>query len=630
MVNRQLLWMKTFRFILALGCLLIVAAILWYLALRGRPRPVEPVGPESIPGEKVIRQEGIEHFDIKGERIIQVKAAQHYAGQNGRYYLEGGVELRAFDRDSGRERILRGERITYDRDWNEILVEGRASIEQEGWKIESSLLRYRKEPEMVSTESGGCFASPKIRGEAKKLSYAMGARSLRLEEDVELEFRDEATAGDFLGVQARAFEYSRVERRGQAWGGATFFLGQNRGQAERLSFEVTEGEESIARIELRGKAMAFLVSDATVQEIKEEFPVVVAKEREIQAETVVLTPFPDSHHLQALQAEGSCFLKSVAEDGAVVLIRALSARAYFDPQGRVQEFLALGQASLEERSGDATLKRKLEGESIRVDEQGARIAVLASRQGEARLESPESEIISRTIVSASRGEIIEATEEVRLVLKARPEKEGSLGFFGRQKPIFATAGRMRFERGTNRFLFRESVRLWQDRNVIMAEELTVDEETGEMTGRGKSRAVFFASSRKEEKEERIDVGGEKMGFDSQTSLLTFEGEGWVRTARVSLGGERLVLSLAQGKAEVLTVEARGRVTVRDSLRESQSEVALYVLEKDTLVLTGNPVVRDKSRGVVRGDKLTFALGDDRIFVENKEKERSTTVIKRDQ
>ena len=38
-----------------------------------------------------------------------------------------------------------------------------------------------------------------------------------------------------------------------------------------------------------------------------------------------------------------------------------------------------------------------------------------------------------------------------------------------------------------------------------------------------------------------------------------------------------------------------------------------------MVLTGNPVLVDKEKGVTEGDKLTFHLGDGRILIENKER-----------
>ena len=62
-------------------------------------------------------------------------------------------------------------------------------------------------------------------------------------------------------------------------------------------------------------------------------------------------------------------------------------------------------------------------------------------------------------------------------------------------------------------------------------------------------------------------------------------------------------------------------------KEGRGGEAVYDLKADTVVLTGNPVLVDKEKGVTEGDKLTFHLGDGRITIENKERDRSSTVIK---
>lgn len=121
-----------------------------------------------------------------------------------------------------------------------------------------------------------------------------------------------------------------------------------------------------------------------------------------------------------------------------------------------------------------------------------------------------------------------------------------------------------------------------------------------------------------------------MNFDPRANLLTFEPGAWVKAPNGSLEGQILVVTLAEGSADILTIQARGKTVVKDELREGRSEEAVYDLEKETMVLTGSPVVMDKNRGVVRGDKLTFHMGGDRIFVENRERERSATVIKREE
>lgn len=630
MINRQVVLTRVFRFLLVAGLFLIVGAIVWYLAFRGRTRLVEPAKVPSIPMEKVERQEGVEHFDFKGERVIQVKAERHYAGPEERYYLEGNVEVKEVDTKSGRQKIIRGDRISYDRDWREIFLEGHASIEQEDTKVESVFLRYEKEPEMIRTESGATFFSRKISGRARRLSYAVGDDWLRLEEDVQLELKDKARSEEAFVVRARAFEYSRPTRRGEAQGEVTFSWGKDHGRAESLMFEVTPDEESVDRIELRAKAGLFLVSRQMAEAEAKSLPLATGFERQLEAEKIGLTLFPGSTQIQSLEAEGSCLLKSVTQNGSMAIVRANSLCLFFDAAGQMARFLAEGQASYEERKEDGLEERRLAGQTILVEEQGEKISVRSGVLPSTRMESPDSEVFARVITLFPEREILEAMGEVKVVLKARPETEERVGFFGRQRPVFITAQWMRFHGQEERFIFKENIRLWQDRNMLLAEELTVFQETGEMAGQGKVQATFFVASTDGQKERRIDMGGNKIAFAARTNLLTFEEGAWVKTASVSLDGQSLMATLAEKKAEVQGIKAKGKVTVRDALREGQSEEASYDVEKESMVLTGNPVVRDKNRGIIRGDKLTFNLGDDRISVENKERERSTTVIKRGQ
>ena len=72
-----------------------------------------------------------------------------------------------------------------------------------------------------------------------------------------------------------------------------------------------------------------------------------------------------------------------------------------------------------------------------------------------------------------------------------------------------------------------------------------------------------------------------------------------------------------------------KVIIVQDVGEARGKEARYDPDKETIILLGNPVLEDKERGITKGDKLTFFLADGRIFVENKGKERSVTVIKRE-
>jgi lipopolysaccharide export system protein LptA len=77
------------------------------------------------------------------------------------------------------------------------------------------------------------------------------------------------------------------------------------------------------------------------------------------------------------------------------------------------------------------------------------------------------------------------------------------------------------------------------------------------------------------------------------------------------------------------IVARKKVVIVQELGEAYGEEAVYDPENESLVLLGNPVLIDKDGGRTEGHKLTFHMADDRILVENKDRERSVTVIKRE-
>ena len=89
----------------------------------------------------------------------------------------------------------------------------------------------------------------------------------------------------------------------------------------------------------------------------------------------------------------------------------------------------------------------------------------------------------------------------------------------------------------------------------------------------------------------------------------------------------LDIRLAEAGSEMEGLLARGKVVIVQEGKEGRGEEALYDLNANTVVLTGNPVLIDKDKGITEGDKLTFHLGDGRISIENKERDRSATVIK---
>jgi lipopolysaccharide export system protein LptA len=89
----------------------------------------------------------------------------------------------------------------------------------------------------------------------------------------------------------------------------------------------------------------------------------------------------------------------------------------------------------------------------------------------------------------------------------------------------------------------------------------------------------------------------------------------------------LAISLKEEGNAMDRILAKGKVVIIQETKEGRGEEANYDLMADTVVLTGRPVLVEKDKGTTEGDKLTFYLGDGRIFIENKERGRSAAVIK---
>jgi lipopolysaccharide export system protein LptA len=91
--------------------------------------------------------------------------------------------------------------------------------------------------------------------------------------------------------------------------------------------------------------------------------------------------------------------------------------------------------------------------------------------------------------------------------------------------------------------------------------------------------------------------------------------------------QSLSVSLHQESAELLNISAYSDVKIIQNTYEGRGKEARYNLGKEMIVLLGDPVLIDKDRGKTEGDKLTFSLGDGKIFIENQDQKRSKTIIK---
>jgi lipopolysaccharide transport protein LptA len=299
----------------------------------------------------------------------------------------------------------------------------------------------------------------------------------------------------------------------------------------------------------------------------------------------------------------------------------------FGRQGELKGFSAWESARLVERGASAAVERTISGEEIIMGGKGRNWMIKAAEGGEARVDSPDSDVTARWVGISSRRESLEAGGSVKVIVKLRPEEGQSVGFFSGDTPVLGSSETMRFEKPLERLQLEESVRMWQGKQVLSADRVTVIKKTGELAAEGKVKAVFSRLPKEGADEEKLEIGGERMTFSPEENRLDFEKGCSLKSKDVELHSDAIAVFLREKSAELRQIEAKGKVTFTEKLREGKGEKAVYDLEAETIVLTGNPRITDKEKGVIEGEKLTFRLGEGRIQVENKDRERSTTVIK---
>jgi lipopolysaccharide transport protein LptA len=623
----KLKFARTIRLVFASVLAVVVVIILWYFLSHRRPRTVVPQKEEMIPAEKVERQDGVEHLDFKGDRVIQAKAERHYGGEDGRYVLEGNVEIRELGKEEGEEVVLSGEKVSYDNDWREAYLEGHAKLQYRGLNVESASFTYLNDDEILTTDKAVVFSSRKVSGKAGRMTYSFRQESLRLEQDVELRLVEETESDVPFMIQGDIVTFRRRQRQGVVEGNTSFSFGDSRGRADTLHFELTADEQYARRFSLKGNAQATLI-DKGEQAAGSGPSTPTERERHISADEIDLRVFKNMHMIHRVEARNGCQLRFYVAEGRDTGVRSGRMRILFDRKGALREFLAWDDARLEERGGDPEKERFMSGQEIWIGDRGTPWKIKAREGGEARIDSRASEVTARSLTIYPGREILDAAGDVKVILKLRPDEDEAVGFFSSEQPVFGTAQKMRYEEKTNRLQLRENVRMWQSKEILFADRLTALRKTGEITGEGQVRA-FLRHLQKSEgaEEEKIEIGGEKMRFIPQQNLLTYEQDCWLKSSKLGLNSERINVLFREESAEIQQIEAQGNVTIAEEFREGRGENALYLLEEETMVLTGNPKVTDKDKGIIEGDKLTFRLGEGRIQVENKDRERSTTVIK---
>ena len=613
---------KTAKWAAAVSLLAIIGIIALHFFLRP-PVPaeslVEPAPAVRPPGKDVDRKEGVEHVIFKGDKgKIKVKADEFYLGEDKLNHLEGNVEVVDYGNTGSQEIIMLADRVDYDQDLKNFHATGRARVKEKDALIESSSFVYDKKEDVFRTDQGVVFSSNKLKAKSRTMTYRRRAQTLEFEGDLAIEVLAKGETGLPLSVFGDKFLYMRKTKIGRVDGNVRMSHGKSRGTADALTFRLTPDEQEVNYLAFQGTAK--------VELFKETAKDAADSGQQVEADEIRLVSFPDESKVSRLSATGACSLTLSVSAGATDKVLGRSVGLVFDRAGELTDFSASGEArvDLADRSGGD--ERRVWGDKITYHKKGDVLKTVGTDKIPARIDSARTEVEAGWITVNQKSGNMQSSGAVKLVLKPGKDDK-AVGFFSKDKPVFITCKDLVYTKGNKKFLFKEDVRIWQDKTVVLAKEFEILEHSEKVFGRGGVKASFTRKPKDKPVEEPLALGADEMSYVPKGKTIKFAGGSFLNTNTMTLTSADLSVRLKEEGNEMVRILAKGKVLIIQETKEGRGEEANYDLLADTVVLTGNSVLVDKEKGVIEGDKLTFYLGDGKILIENKERSRSAMVIK---
>jgi lipopolysaccharide export system protein LptA len=128
--------------------------------------------------------------------------------------------------------------------------------------------------------------------------------------------------------------------------------------------------------------------------------------------------------------------------------------------------------------------------------------------------------------------------------------------------------------------------------------------------------------------EPIEITADRLDAYNEKKMVVFSGNAVVKQADWVLKTDRLTLYYKKetdkkdksgakelgGTGDLEKIEATGKVIVTQKMKVATSDEAVYFQDSGQIIMTGNPVIREK-KNTIKGCKVTIYLNEDRGLVE---------------
>lgn len=197
----------------------------------------------------------------------------------------------------------------------------------------------------------------------------------------------------------------------------------------------------------------------------------------------------------------------------------------------------------------------------------------------------------------------------------------------KDKPVFATADRLEYDGAGSHAVYTGSAQLWQGEMRIKADEIVVDDESGNLaaTGHVDSRLILEQVNEKTKAKEQVRsvATANDMVYDDEVRRATYTGTARLNGPDGDLAADKIEIYLQESGNEIDHLEAYTGVKLRtpDGRRAAGNRLT-YLARNEQYDMAGAPVTLEDESGETTGNSLRFFRSTDRIVVDGKEQRRT--------
>jgi lipopolysaccharide export system protein LptA len=233
------------------------------------------------------------------------------------------------------------------------------------------------------------------------------------------------------------------------------------------------------------------------------------------------------------------------------------------------------------------------------------------------------------------GRKITATDSVKTEMRqsSGARRDGGAGARHRSallkedKPVYAIAEKLVYDGDSSHAEYTGGAQLWQGEMRIKADQIVVDDQSGNLTASGHvdSRLLLQQTNEKTKVKETVKsiATAQELVYDDSVRRATYTGTAHLAGPEGDLTADRIEIYLMEGGGEVDRLEAYTTVSIKlpDGRRATGVRLT-YVAASDQYDMAGTPVKLEDESGQSTGNSLTLWRSTDRIVVDGKEQRRT--------